>query len=131
MILIYSDQVKNFVRSLHPDIKKGIKETIEALAKNHLAGKPLYEDLAGFWSVAYKRYRIIYKPLFDKENIQVYFAGHRDTVYKELSRLVRKEETRDEISSPDWKDKLDEAKKDSKLGRRISLEKLKKKINSK
>lgn len=45
--------------------------------------------------------------------------------YEEYQSLIQ---TIDEMSYPDWKEKLDEAEKASKLGRGISLEKFKKKI---
>lgn len=89
MILIYSEQVKIFSSSLHPDVKRGVKETIEGLAGDYHTGKPLCEDLIGFWRVAYKRYRIIYKPFSNEQKIEVYFIGHRETIYNEFSRLVK------------------------------------------
>jgi mRNA interferase RelE/StbE len=57
----FSDQVKDQIRNLPPDLKRRVWEAVEVIAKNPLAGKPLEEELAGYRSYRIGKYRLIYK----------------------------------------------------------------------
>ena len=49
------------VVNLHPDIKKQVKKSFKELAGDPYSGNELQEELAGFLTYRFKRYRIIYK----------------------------------------------------------------------
>ena len=89
MILTYSHEAKERIRFLPPEIKKGIKEILEGLSENPYLGKPLQRELSGFWSVAFKHYRIIYKILDDQNKIGVYSLGRRKDIYEEFSQGLK------------------------------------------
>ena len=88
MNLKYSREVRERIRTLPPEIKRGIKTLLEGLAEDPYLGKPLQMELDGFWSVAYKRYRLIYKIVTSKKEILIYTLGHRREIYEEVARAV-------------------------------------------
>jgi mRNA interferase RelE/StbE len=88
--LLYSETCRKLVKSLHPDIKHPLKKEIEGLRINPHIGKPLIEELAGFHSLQFRRYRIIYRIDNDKRLIEIHFVGHRRDIYEEFRKLLKK-----------------------------------------
>lgn len=88
MILIYSQESGEQIRILPPEIKKGIKQVIELLKQNPYSGKMLQKELMGFRSIAFKRYRIIYKILTEKNILRIYAVGARKNIYINFSRSL-------------------------------------------
>ena len=86
MILRYSPEVKEAIRSLPPEIKQGIRLLLDELRENPHGGKPLQRELTGFYSLRYKRHRIIYKPLADKKEIRIYSVGPRREIYEAFAK---------------------------------------------
>lgn len=91
MKLLYSQEAKDRIRSLSPDTKKGIKESLEKLIKDPYSGKPLQRELVGFWTLAFKRYRIIYQWNSDKIHLNIYTIGRRENIYEDFTQKVKKE----------------------------------------
>lgn len=85
MKLIYSHEAREKIRHLHPEVKSGIKRLLEDLSENSHMGKPLQRELTGFWSVRFKKYRVIYKPGHDGKSIQIYTLGERKNIYDDFS----------------------------------------------
>ena len=80
--------VADSVSGLHPEIKKELRAALKYLAENPYFGKELQEELFGFFSYRFKRYRINYKVDESRNTIVVYMIGHRRDVYELLAELV-------------------------------------------
>jgi len=61
-----------------------LKTTIKKLANGEISGKPLTEQLSGFYSVRDGNYRIIYRSFDDK--IILFDMGHRSKVYRDFNK---------------------------------------------
>ena len=84
----FTRTVADKVNTLHPDIKKQIRSEIKNIFKESYSGKELQEELSGFLSYRFKRYRIIYQVNDIDKVIIVYMFGHRRDVYELFSELV-------------------------------------------
>jgi mRNA-degrading endonuclease RelE of RelBE toxin-antitoxin system len=84
----FTRTVADKVSTLHPDIKRQLKSAIRGVAKEPYAGKELQEDLSGFLSYRFLRYRIIYQVNDIDKTIIVYMFGHRRDVYELLTDLI-------------------------------------------
>ena len=88
MNLVYSHESRERIRSLSPEAKKGIKEILESLSDNPYLGKPLQRELTGFRSIAFKRYRVVYKIMNDESQLKIYSVGHRKEIYTDFSKSL-------------------------------------------
>ncbi|MBI2340039.1 MAG: type II toxin-antitoxin system RelE/ParE family toxin [Deltaproteobacteria bacterium] len=88
MILRYSPESKEVIRSLPPEIKQGMRLLLDGLRETPYSGKPLQRELTGFYSLRYKRYRIIYKPPSDDKEVRVYSIGPRKEIYEKFTKLL-------------------------------------------
>jgi len=86
--LRFTPEASRLISSLHPEIKKQIKNDLDELRENPHAGKDLQEELSGFKSLRSKRYRIIYDIDEGRKSIQVYYVGRRRDVYEQFRRLL-------------------------------------------
>ena len=75
-------------KKLHPDIRKDIKAELKALIKKPYKGKPLQQELQGFYSIRIGRYRAIYTVKTDLKRIEVWAIGHRKDIYELFSEFV-------------------------------------------
>jgi len=89
MTLLYAQEARDRIRSLPPEIKRGVRQALESLQENPSMGKPLQRELTGFWSLSYKRHRIIYKPLADQKTIRIYTLGERKRIYQDFAEFLR------------------------------------------
>lgn len=80
--------VADKVAILHPDIKKQLRSAIDEVAANPYAGKELQEELSGYLSYRFNRYRIIYQVSEDDKTITVVMFGHRRDIYELFSELA-------------------------------------------
>ena len=76
------------ITSLHPDIKKQLKAALKELSVEPYAGKELQEELTGFLSYRFQRYRVIYQVNEEDKIIMVLMFGHRRDVYELFSEIV-------------------------------------------
>lgn len=83
-----TQSVAEIVSNLHPEIKKLVKLSLHEIADNPYIGKELQEELAGFFTFRFKRYRTIYKVDEEGKNIITYMVGHRRDVYELFAELV-------------------------------------------
>ena len=84
------DHLAEFIRGLHPELKRKIKGSLKSIATEPNSGKPLKEELEGLRSFRVSRFRIIYQIAEPKE-IQIIAIGPRERIYEETYRLIRKE----------------------------------------
>ena len=88
MKLVYSREARLILRHFPPESKKGIKEILEKLALDPYQGKALQRELAGYCSVPFKRYRIVYQ-ISEKEGaIKIYSIALRLNVYEEFIKFL-------------------------------------------
>lgn len=84
----FTRTVAEKVINLHSEIKKHLKLAIKEISKGPYCGKEPQEELSGFLSYRFKRYRIIYQVNDIDKTVVVYMFGHRRDVYELLSELV-------------------------------------------
>ena len=93
-MLMYRLRVPNhlaeFIRGLHPEIKRKIKGSFKNIATEPNSGKPLKEELEGLRSFRVSRFRIVYR-IAEPREIQIIAIGPRERIYEETYRLIRKE----------------------------------------
>jgi len=72
----------------HPELKKHTKKALKEIARNPYIGKELQEELEGYLSYRFKRYRIIYTVDEQRKILVVHLVWHRRDVYELLERLI-------------------------------------------
>jgi mRNA interferase RelE/StbE len=85
------DYLVRNIRSLHPDIKKKIRNALKIITEDPYAGKALKDELEGLTSFRVSRFRIIYQ-FEGKKEIKIVAIGPRAYIYEETYRLLKKEE---------------------------------------
>ena len=71
------DHLAEFIRGLHPEIKRKIKGSLKNIATEPNSGKLLKEELEGLRSFRVSRFRIIYRIAKPRE-IQIIAIGPRE-----------------------------------------------------
>ena len=84
----FTRTVADKASTLHPDIKKQLRSAIMEISKEPYSGKELQEELSGFLSYRFMRYRILYQVNNADKVITIYIFGHRRDVYELFSELV-------------------------------------------
>lgn len=84
----YTPEAAERIRKLHPLIKKEVRESIRSLLDNPLLGYALHDELAGYWSLRVRTYRIIFRSNDDESTVDVVYVGPRRSVYEELRTLL-------------------------------------------
>lgn len=87
--LVVPDSVASLIRSLHPQLKKKVRASLETILSDPAAGKELRDELAGLRSFRLSRYRIIYR-VSTSRRIELVAIGPRERIYEETYRIVRK-----------------------------------------
>ena len=84
-----SDESAEFIRGLHPEIKRKVKAALDIIISDPSVGKSLRMELRGLRSYEVGRFRIIYRNP-SKRIIEIAAVGPRKTIYEETYRLLRK-----------------------------------------
>jgi mRNA interferase RelE/StbE len=84
-----SDEVRDLIRHLHPDIKQKVRTALTAIIENPSCGKSLRGELQGLRSFRVSKFRIIYPPV--AQVIEVIALGPRRSIYEETLRLLQTE----------------------------------------
>lgn len=79
--------VAKVLRNFHPDIKKHTKSALKEIADNPYLGKELQEELEGYLSYRFKRYRVVYTVDEETKTVIVHMVWHRRNVYELLDQL--------------------------------------------
>lgn len=85
-----SDEVRDLIRHLHPDIKQKIRTALAEILENPSCGKAPRGELQGLRSLRVSKFRIIYRPV--AQVIEVIALGPRRSIYEETLRLLQTEE---------------------------------------
>jgi mRNA interferase RelE/StbE len=84
-----TEETADFIRNLHPEIKRRVKAALKAILSDPDRGKSLRNELEGLRSFRVGRFRIIYrKP--SEGIIDIVAIGPRKYIYEETYRLVKK-----------------------------------------
>lgn len=84
--LLYSESARNQIKYLHPELKAIIRKRLKELAKNPYLGKHLERELANYFSLRARRFRIIYMVKESTKTIEVHYVGHRKDIYELFQR---------------------------------------------
>ena len=87
--LIIPDDVAEFVRRMHPYLKKKIKASLKIILSDPDSGKTLKDELTGLRSFRVSSFRIIYR-ISTRKIIEIVAIGPRERVYEETFRLLKK-----------------------------------------
>ena len=77
------------VTAFHPEIKKQLRTAINEISEKPYSGKELQEELFGFLSYRFKRYRVIYQVDENDKFVIIYMVEHRRDVYDLFSEFVK------------------------------------------
>ena len=83
--MAFSLDAATVIRASHPDQRRKIRATVDALRESPEMGKPLRRELEGLWSARVGRYRVIYR--WSSGLLAVVLVGPRATVYEDAFRL--------------------------------------------
>ncbi|MCP3931819.1 MAG: type II toxin-antitoxin system RelE/ParE family toxin [Bacteroidetes bacterium] len=89
-----TSSVNEIGQKFSPIIKKAAKAALKELAENPNLGKELQEELSGFRSYRFMRYRIIYKVDALEKIIIIWAIGHRRDIYENFSDLLLRSESK-------------------------------------
>jgi mRNA interferase RelE/StbE len=84
-----SDEVRDLIRHLHPDIKQKVRMALAEILENPSRGKLLRGELQGMRSFRVSKLRIIYRSA--AQVIEVITPGARRSIYEETLRLLQTE----------------------------------------
>jgi mRNA-degrading endonuclease RelE of RelBE toxin-antitoxin system len=90
--IFYSETSSKIIRRLHPSLKPLIRQKIEALQDNPFLGKALARELAGYYSLKSKKYRVIYRLDHPGKTIPIHYLGYRRDIYEIFRDMLEKEE---------------------------------------
>jgi len=82
-------ETAEFIRNLHPHLKKKMKSSLHSILSEPYSGKALRDELAGLWSFKVSRFRIIYR-IADNKIIEIIAIGPREVIYEETFKLIKK-----------------------------------------
>ena len=75
------------IRSMHLDLRRRVRTALDGLLQNPDLGKPLVQELAGWWSLRVGQLRIVYRRV--RTGVEVAVIGPRATIYLDAARRLR------------------------------------------
>jgi mRNA interferase RelE/StbE len=82
--------VAEVVRHLPPEVKRGVKAALRAVATDPPTGSPLRGELEGLWKFRVRRYRLVYAVDRRQRVVRIFAVGHRRGIYEEVSGRLRR-----------------------------------------
>jgi mRNA interferase RelE/StbE len=79
-------QIREVIQHMHPHLKKDMRAALTLILAKPNCGKPLEQELEGYWSLRVRKHRIIYRP--DSEGAEIVAIGPRRTIYEEVARQL-------------------------------------------
>ena len=76
------------IGGLHPQIKRKLRASLEALAREPRSAKPLKGRLGGLWSLRIGKFRLIYR-IAPSRRLELVAFGPREQIYEETLRLIK------------------------------------------
>ncbi len=89
--LLIPPHVEQTILHLAPNLKKKIRNALDAIREEPHLGKPLRDELRGLWSYRVSRYRIIYRIHHGRIEIQIIDLGPRCLIYEHVLEVMREE----------------------------------------
>ena len=83
-------EVAGIACSLHPELKRKIKSSLQTILKEPGPGKALKDELAGLRSFRVGKFRIIYR-ISSGNRIDLVALGPRLRIYEETYRILKRE----------------------------------------
>ena len=77
-------EIRNLIRRLHPQLKRKMRAALADILADPDCGKPLKQELLGYWSLPIGRMRIIYRPV--EGAVEIVAIGPRQTIYEDTVR---------------------------------------------
>jgi mRNA interferase RelE/StbE len=87
--LVVPKEIQEFIRKMHPDLKKKVRASLRIIMSELGSGKPLMDELSGLRSFRVSSFRIIYR-IADIERIELVAIGPRKRIYEETRRILRR-----------------------------------------
>jgi mRNA interferase RelE/StbE len=87
--LVVPKEIQEFIRKMHPDLKKKVRASLRIIMSELDSGKPLMDELSGLRSFRVSSFRIIYR-IADIERIELVAIGPRKRIYEETRRILRR-----------------------------------------
>ena len=87
-LLIIPPQVEESVAHFHPLLKRKVRYALQEIQYDPLLGKPLKGPLEGLRSYRVTRYRIVYRMVRRKIQIQVIDIGPREIIYERILQIL-------------------------------------------
>lgn len=87
--LVVPDALHELIRHLPPEVKRRLRAALEDLVQDPTSGKPLREELEGFWSYPVGRTRIIYR--LQEPLVILVTIGPRKTIYRDVAILLKQQ----------------------------------------
>ncbi|MDY6952110.1 MAG: type II toxin-antitoxin system RelE/ParE family toxin [Thermodesulfobacteriota bacterium] len=84
------NHIAALIREMHPQLKRKVRGSLEAILREPHCGKALKEELSGLRSFRVSRFRIIYR-IAKGDLIEVVALGPRERIYEETFRIISKE----------------------------------------
>jgi mRNA-degrading endonuclease RelE of RelBE toxin-antitoxin system len=85
-----SDDLTDFVRGAHPDLRRKVKSALKRILADPHSGKSLRDRLRGLSSFRVGRFRIIYRTASD-HIIEIAAIGPRRIIYETTYRIIKRE----------------------------------------
>ena len=78
------------MRSMHPELKRFVRNALDSIAANPESGEPLQGELSKYWKYRVRRFRIVYGIDRAKRIVRIVAIAHRREVYEELVARLKK-----------------------------------------
>jgi mRNA interferase RelE/StbE len=82
--------VAEVIRHLPPEVKRGVKAALRAVATDPALGEPLRRELDGLWKFRVRRYRLVYAVDRGSRAIRVFAVGHRRGIHDDIAAQARR-----------------------------------------
>ena len=86
--IVFSPEASKSISTLHPEIKRIVKQSLSELRNIPYSGKDLQVELSGFKSFRIKNFRIIYDIDENLNTIRIYYFGRRKDAYEQFRKLL-------------------------------------------
>jgi mRNA interferase RelE/StbE len=87
--LVVPKKIQEFIRKMHPDLKKKVRASLGIIMSEPGSGKAFMDELSGLRSFRVSSFRIIYR-IADIERIELVAIGPRKRIYEETRRILRR-----------------------------------------
>jgi mRNA interferase RelE/StbE len=81
------DEVADLIRSMHPDLKRKVRDSLKIIMTSPHEGKALQDELADLRSFRVGRFRIIYR--LHRNTVEIVAIGPRERIYEDTYRLIK------------------------------------------